>query len=87
MHLFVKNTKQNRLNSKKQNKYKKIKSPTFKVEDFLFGACDGTRTCDLLITNELHYQLCYTSIFNLQVILYSIIKTFSSVFSAICIYI
>ena len=25
-------------------------------------ACDGTRTCDLLITNELHYQLCYTSI-------------------------
>ena len=29
----------------------------------LLGACDGTRTCDLLITNELHYQLCYTSIF------------------------
>ena len=29
------------------------------------GACDGTRTCDLLITNELHYQLCYTSIHSL----------------------
>ena len=29
---------------------------------FVIGACDGTRTCDLLITNELHYQLCYTSI-------------------------
>ena len=26
------------------------------------GACDGTRTCDLRITNALHYQLCYTSI-------------------------
>ena len=29
---------------------------------FFFGACDRTRTSDLLITNELHYQLCYTSI-------------------------
>ena len=27
----------------------------------LFGACDGTRTCDLLITNELLYQLSYIS--------------------------
>ena len=27
------------------------------------GACDGIRTCDLRITNALHYQLCYTSIF------------------------
>ena len=27
-----------------------------------YGACDGTRTCDLRITNALHYQLCYTSI-------------------------
>ena len=25
-------------------------------------ACDRIRTSDLLITNELHYQLCYTSI-------------------------
>ena len=30
------------------------------------GACDGTRTCDLRITNALHYQLCYTSIFNIR---------------------
>ena len=29
---------------------------------FSFGAGDGTRTCDLLITNQLHYRLCYTSI-------------------------
>ncbi len=34
----------------------------------LLGACDGTRTCDLLITNELHYQLCYTSILNCNTI-------------------
>ena len=27
-----------------------------------FGACDGIRTCDLRITNALHYRLCYTSI-------------------------
>ena len=33
---------------------------------FVIGACDGTRTCDLLITNELHYQLCYTSILNFE---------------------
>ena len=26
-----------------------------------FGAGDGIRTCDLLITNQLHYRLCYTS--------------------------
>ena len=26
-------------------------------------ACDRIRTSDLLITNELHYQLCYTSIY------------------------
>ena len=29
----------------------------------LFGAGDGTRTRDLLITNQLLYQLSYTSIF------------------------
>ena len=28
---------------------------------FLFGAGDVTRTRDLLITNQLHYLLCYTS--------------------------
>ena len=33
---------------------------------FRRGACDGTRTCDLRITNALHYQLCYTSIFNFK---------------------
>ena len=28
----------------------------------VFGASDVTRTRDLLITNQLHYLLCYTSI-------------------------
>ena len=28
----------------------------------LFGASDVTRTRDLLITSEMHYRLCYTSI-------------------------
>ena len=28
-----------------------------------YGAGDVTRTHDLLITNQLHYRLCYTSIF------------------------
>ncbi len=32
---------------------------------FLFGAGDGIRTCDLLITNQLHYRLCYTSDYNI----------------------
>ena len=26
-----------------------------------FGASEKTRTFDLLITNQLHYRLCYTS--------------------------
>ena len=43
----------------------------------LFGACDGTRTCDLLITNELHYQLCYTSISKRYNTLYRILKAMS----------
>ena len=30
--------------------------------DSPFGAGDVTRTHDLLITNQLHYRLCYTSI-------------------------
>ncbi len=29
--------------------------------DGLFGASEKTRTFDLLITNQLHYRLCYTS--------------------------
>ena len=28
----------------------------------VFGASDLTRTGDLLITSEMHYRLCYTSI-------------------------
>ena len=28
---------------------------------FVYGAGDVTRTHDLLITNQLHYRLCYTS--------------------------
>lgn len=31
------------------------------VQRHAAGASDGTRTCDLRITNALHYQLCYTS--------------------------
>ena len=30
--------------------------------DALSGASDVTRTRDLLITSEMHYRLCYTSI-------------------------
>ena len=30
---------------------------------FYFGASDLTRTGDLLITSEMHYRLCYTSIY------------------------
>ena len=40
---------------KKKNK----KSPELLPETF--GAGDVTRTHDLLITNQLHYRLCYTS--------------------------
>lgn len=28
----------------------------------LYGASDLTRTGDLLITSEMHYRLCYTSV-------------------------
>ena len=42
------------------NNKKKIR--TRSRTDF-FGACDGTRTCDLRITNALLYQLSYTSIY------------------------
>ena len=40
----------------------KESSETTYFRGFYFGACDRIRTCDLLITNELHYQLCYTSV-------------------------
>ena len=33
-----------------------------RVERRDFGAGNVTRTRDLLITNQLHYRLCYTSI-------------------------
>ena len=33
----------------------------FKYSDEPKCLCDGIRTCDLLITNQLHYRLCYTS--------------------------
>ena len=32
------------------------------VSGFYCGASDLTRTGDLLITSEMHYRLCYTSI-------------------------
>ena len=37
------------------------KKPTVKITIgfFKYGAEDRTRTGDLLITNQLHYQLCY----------------------------
>ena len=34
----------------------------------IFGASDVTRTRDLLITSEMHYRLCYTSIICLAII-------------------
>ena len=42
------------------------------------GAGDVTRTHDLLITNQLHYRLCYTSVWILTTyLLYPIIATLS----------
>ena len=38
---------------------RETKKPHFFVE---LGAGDVTRTHDLLITNQLHYRLCYTSV-------------------------
>ena len=37
-----------------------------KLQGFLFGATDVTRTHDLLITNQLLYQLSYSSIFHFE---------------------
>ena len=43
----------------------KVKKITTQLSNYVvicvYGAGDGIRTCDLLITNELHYRLCYTS--------------------------
>ena len=48
------------------------------VMDADFGASDVTRTRDLLITSEMHYRLCYTSI-SLNIIMVSgcIVNCFS----------
>ena len=45
------------------------------------GAGDVTRTHDLLITNQLHYRLCYTSIYNFATyLLYPILSILSILF-------
>ena len=42
---------------------KQSKNPgTITVSGLIYGASDLTRTGDLLITSEMHYRLCYTSI-------------------------
>ena len=43
------------------------KSKAFALD--FFGAGDVTRTHDLLITNQLHYRLCYTSAYNIVIIM------------------
>ena len=43
-----------------------LQSAPFGHSGTLPGAGDGTRTRDLLITNQLLYQLSYTSIFNYE---------------------
>ena len=48
------------------------------VMDADFGASDVTRTRDLLITSEMHYRLCYTSIsLSIIMVLGSIVNCFS----------
>ncbi len=42
---------------------KNTKKAQSEIRLCLFGAGDVTRTHDLLITNQLHYRLCYTSKF------------------------
>ncbi len=49
---------------------------SLKATHYLFGAGDGIRTCDLLITNQLHYRLCYTSDFNIISHMYKFFKSF-----------
>ena len=41
------------------NKKRRVDS----FESTLCGASDLTRTGDLLITSEMHYRLCYTSVY------------------------
>ena len=44
--------------------YKSIALPVELHQHINYGASRRTRTPDLLITNQLHYQLCYTGIFS-----------------------
>ena len=68
----------NRL-SQKVLKY--IKTPeTVMVSGAICGASDLTRTGDLLITSEMHYRLCYTSI-SLANSLYPELAEMSTAFS------
>ena len=65
--------------SEKFRKYNK--SPgTVVVPGFYCGASDLTRTGDLLITSEMHYRLCYTSI-SLANSLYPELAKLSTAFS------
>ena len=53
-------------------------------QPFLFrGAGDVTRTHDLLITNQLHYRLCYTSDPIIILDFFSFVKVFLKVFSQV----
>ena len=57
------------------------KKRTFENKSSFFGAGDVTRTHDLLITNQLHYRLCYTSIWILTTyLLYPILFLLSILF-------
>ena len=38
------------------------------TDNYIYGAGEGTRTPDLLITNQLLYQLSYTSTITLKVV-------------------
>ena len=56
------------------NKEKRGSMPRFSF--ILFGAGDVTRTHDLLITNQLHYRLCYTSDLNIIIQKSGFVKDF-----------
>ena len=58
--------------------YKAMKNPAH-IRERDFGASDLTRTGDLLITSEMHYRLCYTSICNAS-LLYRLYMEMSTTF-------
>lgn len=67
------------------NHPKKLAKPPFLTETGGFsGASDLTRTGDLLITSEMHYRLCYTSITSSFIIaaLWKKVKTSDQIFSS-----